>query len=76
MINPTADLQTEARRLRKSPLIGPTDLDVQASQDIAGGMNGILADVFALCLVVSFSKILCRGQHFYTVIGCSPANAA
>ena len=64
MINPTADLQTEARRLRKSPLIGPTDLDVQASQDIAGGMNGILADVFALYLKTKNFHWHMSGPHF------------
>jgi starvation-inducible DNA-binding protein len=57
-------LQTEARRLRKSPLIGPTDLDVQASQDIAGGMNGILADVFALYLKTKNFHWHMSGPHF------------
>src|SRR5271169_2405424 len=35
---------------RRSPLITPTDLGSNASTDIAGGMNAILADVFALYL--------------------------
>jgi hypothetical protein len=35
---------------RRSPLITPTDLRSNASMDIAGGMNAILADVFVLYL--------------------------
>jgi len=35
---------------RKAPLITPTDLRGAASKDIAGAMNAILADVFALYL--------------------------
>src|SRR5580658_950462 len=33
--------------LGETPLITPTDLGAKASADIAGGMNAILADVFA-----------------------------
>jgi hypothetical protein len=32
-------------RRRNAPLITPTDLGEEASADIAGGMNAILADV-------------------------------
>jgi starvation-inducible DNA-binding protein len=35
---------------RRSPLSTPTDLGAKASSDIAGCMNAILADVFALYL--------------------------
>ncbi len=35
---------------RRSPLMTPTDLGSNASADIAGGMNALLADVFALHL--------------------------
>src|SRR5258708_18065826 len=35
---------------RASPLVTPTDLGANASKDIAGSMNGILADVFAIYL--------------------------
>ena len=35
---------------RDAPLVTPSDLGAKASQDIAGGMNAILADVWALYL--------------------------
>ena len=38
------DLQSR----RAQPLTTPTDLGAEASRDISGGMNAILADVFAL----------------------------
>ena len=41
---------TELKRRREAPLITPSDLGEDASRDIAGGMNAILADVFALYL--------------------------
>ena len=34
----------------KAPLATPTDLSSEATKDIAGAMNAILADVFALYL--------------------------
>jgi len=40
--------QDELVRRRAAPLVTPTDLGAKASKNIAGGMNGILADVFAL----------------------------
>jgi len=40
--------QSELIRRREAPLSTPTDLGVKASEDIAGGLNAILADVFAL----------------------------
>ena len=50
MPNPTA---SGTRTLEKRPparLVTPTDLDADAVTDIAGAMNAILADVFALYL--------------------------
>ncbi len=35
---------------RKSPLTTPSDLKPRAVEDVAGAMNGVLADVFALYL--------------------------
>jgi starvation-inducible DNA-binding protein len=64
MKNPKSDLQSGALRRRESPLIGPTDLDQQASQDIAGGMNGILADVFALYMKTKNFHWHMSGPHF------------
>jgi len=34
--------------MRKAPLLTPTDLNAQATQEVAASMNGILVDVFAL----------------------------
>jgi starvation-inducible DNA-binding protein len=64
MKNPIPDFQSEALRLRESPLIGPTDLGVQASHDIAGGMNGILADVFSLYMKTKNFHWHMSGPHF------------
>ena len=64
MSNPTPNFKADALRLRESPLLGPTDLGTQASQDIAGGMNGILADVFALYLKTKNFHWHMSGPHF------------
>jgi starvation-inducible DNA-binding protein len=40
----------ELVRRRNAPLATPTDLKAAATRDIAGAMNAILADVFALYL--------------------------
>jgi len=40
----------EITRRRRAPLLTPTDLDGEAHRGIAGPMNAILADVFALYL--------------------------
>jgi starvation-inducible DNA-binding protein len=49
---------------RRSPLITPTDLGSRASMDIAGGMNAILADVFALYLKTKNFHWHMSGPHF------------
>src|SRR5271154_2811463 len=49
---------------RRSPLITPTDLGSNASTDIAGGMNAILADVFALFLKTKNFHSRMSGPHF------------
>ncbi len=51
-------------RRRSAPLITPTDLGAEASKDIAGGMNGILADVFALYLKTKNFQWHMSGPHF------------
>ncbi|MGH9929285.1 MAG: DNA starvation/stationary phase protection protein, partial [Pyrinomonadaceae bacterium] len=43
--------KTQALKLRqRAPLVTRTDLKAAATKDIAGAMNAILADVFALYL--------------------------
>ena len=52
--------------LRKfeAPLITPTDLDPEATKEIAGAMNAILADVFALYLKTKNFHWHMSGPHF------------
>ena len=52
--------------LRKfeAPLITPTDLEHEAVKDIAGAMNAILADVFALYLKTKNFHWHISGPHF------------
>src|SRR5271168_5420087 len=56
--------KNELRRRRRAPLITPTDLGEKASQDIAGSMNAILADVFALYLKTKNFHWHMSGPHF------------
>jgi starvation-inducible DNA-binding protein len=59
-----SDTQAELARRREAPLFTPTDLGASASKDIAGGMNGILADVFALYLKTKNFHWHMSGPHF------------
>jgi starvation-inducible DNA-binding protein len=54
----------ELKRRRNAPLITPSDLGAEASADIAGGMNAILADVFALYLKTKNFHWHMSGPHF------------
>jgi starvation-inducible DNA-binding protein len=49
---------------REAPLLTPTDLTVSATKDIAGAMNAILADVFALYLKTKNFHWHMSGPHF------------
>ena len=49
---------------RGAPLVTPTDLGAKASKNIAAGMNGILADVFALYLKTKNFHWHMSGPHF------------
>lgn len=49
---------------RAAPLVTPTDLGAKASADIAGGMNAILADVWALYLKTKNFHWHMSGPHF------------
>jgi starvation-inducible DNA-binding protein len=55
---------SELKRRREAPILTPTDLGDQASKDIAAGMNGILADVFALYLKTKNFHWHMSGPHF------------
>jgi starvation-inducible DNA-binding protein len=56
--------RTELKERRKGPLVTPTDLGAKASMDISGGMNAILADVFALYLKTKNFHWHMSGPHF------------
>src|SRR5450631_4919176 len=49
---------------RAAPLLTPTDLSTTATTDIAGGMKGILADVFGLYLKTKNFHWHMSGPHF------------
>ena len=49
---------------RRAPLVTPTDLNGSATKDIAGVMNAILADVFALYLKTKNFHWHLSGPHF------------
>jgi hypothetical protein len=52
------------RRRRQAPLITPSDLGPEATRDIGGGINAILADVFALYLKTKNLHWHMSGPHF------------
>jgi starvation-inducible DNA-binding protein len=54
----------ELRQRRNAPLATPTDLTRSATKDIAGAMNAILADVFALYLKTKNFHWHMSGRHF------------
>ena len=49
---------------RAAPLVTPSDLGAEASKEIAGGMNAILADVWALYLKTKNFHWHMSGPHF------------
>ena len=55
---------SELRQRRAAPLATPTDLTRSATKDIAGAMNAILADVFALYLKTKNFHWHMSGPHF------------
>ncbi len=54
----------EMERRQELPLITPTDLKADATRDISGAMNAILADVFALYLKTKNFHWHLSGPHF------------
>jgi starvation-inducible DNA-binding protein len=55
---------SELLREREAPLATPTDLTPSATKDIAGAMNAILADVFAVYLKTKNFHWHMSGAHF------------
>jgi starvation-inducible DNA-binding protein len=56
--------QSDLKRRRAAPLVTPSDLGAEASENISAGMNGILADVFALYLKTKNFHWHMSGPHF------------
>ena len=56
--------RSELAQRREAPLITPTDLGAAASKNIAGSMNAILADVFALYMKTKNFHWHMSGPHF------------
>jgi len=55
---------TTAQRKFKAPLITPTDLSAKATKDIAGAINTLLADVFAIYMKTKNFHWHMSGPHF------------
>src|SRR5580700_8991689 len=64
MANKSSSKVSELQRRRGAPLVTPSDLGAEASKDIAAGMNGLLADVFALYLKTKNFHWHMSGPHF------------
>jgi starvation-inducible DNA-binding protein len=60
----TSERREELRGRRDAPLITPTDLGADASRNIAGAMNAILADVFSLYIKTKNFHWHMSGPHF------------
>lgn len=56
--------KSDVADLRKAPLATPSDVDHQAVHDIAGALNALLADVFALYLKTKNFHWHMTGPHF------------
>jgi starvation-inducible DNA-binding protein len=54
----------DAKALQTAPLATPTDLEPDAVRDIAGALNALLADVFALYLKTKNFHLHVSGPHF------------
>jgi starvation-inducible DNA-binding protein len=52
------------QRRQQAPLVTPTDLTAAATEDIAGAMNALLADAFALYLKTKNFHWHMSGPHF------------
>jgi starvation-inducible DNA-binding protein len=64
MSKPNSQKTRELKTRRNAPLATRTDLTAAATKDIAGAMNAILADVFALYLKTKNFHWHLSGPHF------------
>lgn len=56
--------KSDLKQRRKAPLITPSDLGAAAARNIEGGLNAVLADVFALYLKTKNFHWHMSGPHF------------
>src|SRR3989454_8908781 len=63
-MNKSIEVTQELERRQEVPLITPTDLKAEATKNIAGATNAILADVFALYLKTKNFHWHMSGPHF------------
>ena len=56
--------EQELKQLQRAPLSTPTDLTAEATRDITGALNALLADVFALYLKTKNFHWHLSGPHF------------
>ena len=59
-----ANRKQELKDLQRMPLSTPTDLTPEATRDVTGAMNALLADVFALYLKTKNFHWHLSGPHF------------
>ncbi len=59
-----ASNKEEVKERRKAPLATPSDIRPEAVKDISGGLNALLADVFALYLKTKNFHWHMSGPHF------------
>src|ERR1700732_2768683 len=64
MSKPDATKSQDPRGLSRGALVTPTDLSATATKEIAGAMNAILADVFALYVKTKNFHWHLSGPHF------------
>jgi starvation-inducible DNA-binding protein len=67
--------EATTKERRKAPLETPTDLGSNARRDIAGALNALLADTFALYLKTKNFHWHVSGPHFRSLISCSTSTA-
>jgi len=65
MASTTTETLQELKERRRTPLATPTDYTPEATRDIAGCLNAILADVFALYLKTKNFHWHLSGPHFH-----------
>ena len=58
------DSLRDVRSRRKAPLDTPTNLSAEATRDISGALNGLLADMFALYMKTKNFHWHISGPHF------------